>query len=94
MTIEDLQTKLNNFLQNLPVSGLDEIPDSTIDELNSFCSEAGNLGMKSGKTLISNLIKTLKTRKSGENSDESVQVRLTALAFYVKKLQSGTTEDL
>lgn len=94
MTIEELQTKLGSLLKNLPASGFDTIADTTIGELGSLAAEAENLGMKSGKSLISNLIEVFKTRKAGGNTDESVHVRLTALDFYVKSLQNGATEDL
>jgi hypothetical protein len=52
--------------------------------------------MNSGKKLIENLSAVLKTRKSGESTDASVSVRLTALDFYVQRLQGagGVEEEL
>ena len=94
MTIEEAKTKLETFLKELPASGFDTIPDSAIAELETICSESDKLGMKSGKKLISNFLEALKTRKSGKNSDDSVQVRVVALDFYIKNLQNGNTEDL
>ena len=94
MTIEEFQTKLDNLLKGFPASGFDSVPDSTITELNSFGEEADNLSMRSGQKLISNLTDTLKTRKIGGNTDDSVKVRLVALDFYLKNLQNGVTEDL
>jgi len=94
MTIEEFQTKLNALLKELPGSGFDTVPDNLINDLIKIEGEADSLVMKSGKKLVSNLAEALKTRKSGGNSDESVQVRLVALDFYLKNLQSGTTEDL
>ena len=94
MTIEELQTRLDAQLKALPGSGFDTVADSALAELETTIGDADNLGMKSGKKLISNLAEALKTRKSGGNTDESVQVRLVALDFYLKNLQSGTTEDL
>ena len=94
MTIEEFQTRLDSLLKNLPVSEFDTVTDNVIAELDKFYDEADELGMKSGKKLISNLQDALKTRKTGGNTDESVQVRLTAIDFYVKNLQSGSTEDL
>ena len=94
MTIEEFQNKLDILLKGLPAAGLDAVSDNTIAELSNFETESANLGMKSGKKLISNLIEALKTRRSGGNTDNSVQVRLVALDFYIKNLQTGNTEDL
>ena len=94
MNIEEMHTKLNALLDKLPASGFDTIADSDISELESLIGEADSLGMKSGKQLTANLVQALKTRKNGENTDESVQLRITALDFYAQKLQQGTTEDL
>ena len=94
MTIEEIQNKLNSLLEKLPASGFDTIADGDIAELDSLTGEADSLGMKSGKQLAANLVQALKARKNGENTDESVQLRITALDFYVQKLQQGTTEDL
>ena len=94
MTIEEFQTSLNSLLNGLPDSGLDTVSDNIIAELSNFETESVNLGMKSGNKLISNLIEALKTRKSGGNTDNSVQVRIVALDFYIKNLQAGSTEDL
>ena len=94
MTIEEFQNKLDTQLKGLPASGYDTVADSALTELETFLGDADSLGMKSGKKLVSNLVESLKTRKSGGNTDESVQVRLVALDFYLKNLQSGTTEDL
>jgi hypothetical protein len=94
MTIDELHTKLDVLLKGFPASGFDTVADNVMAELGSFASQAAELGMKNGKILIDNLTTALKARKTGGNADESVQVRLTALDFYVKKIQSGETEDL
>ena len=94
MTIEEFQTRLNTLLEGLPASKFDTVADNVIVELNDISSEADFLGMKSGKKLISNLTEALKTRKAGNNTDDSIQIRLTAMDFYIKNLLSGTTEDL
>ena len=94
MTIEEVYVKLGDLLKGFPASGFDSVADSDIAELNALAGEVDKLGMKSGKQLIANLAETLKSRKTGGNADESVQVRLTALDFYVKNLQGGATEDL
>ena len=94
MTIEEFQTKLNGLLKEFPASGFDTVSDNVITELVKCGDEAEDLSMKSGKKLITNLVDAVKTRKIGGNTDESVQIRLVALDFYQKNLQSGTTEDL
>ncbi|GHV84709.1 hypothetical protein AGMMS50230_03170 [Spirochaetia bacterium] len=94
MTIEEVYTKLDTLLKGLPASGFDVVADGVADDFSSCSSEAESLGMKCGKQLIINMVDALKDRKNGGKSDESVLVRLTALDFYVKKLQSGATEDL
>ena len=94
MTIEEVYVKLDTLLKGLPASGFDSVADSVIAELNALAGEVDKMEMKSGKQLIANLAEALKTRKSGGNSDGSVQVRLTALDFYVRNLQGGATEDL
>jgi hypothetical protein len=93
MTLEELYTKLDGLLKGLPPSGFDAVDGGVIDGITACAAEAEGLGMKSGKQLIVNLAEALKNRQSG-GSDESVQLRLTALDFYIKKLQSGSTEDL
>ncbi|MDR2211139.1 MAG: hypothetical protein LBO65_06710 [Spirochaetaceae bacterium] len=94
MTIDELRSKFDALIQTFPASGFDSVPDSTIAELETCGAEAEKLGMPSGKKLTENLVAALRARKTGGNTDESVQVRFTAMDFYVKKLQSGDTEDL
>jgi hypothetical protein len=94
MTIDELHTKLDALIKGFPASGFDAVADNVVADLTSCSGQAVELGMKSGQQLISNLAEALKTRKTGGNTDESVQLRLTALDFYVKNIQSGATEDL
>jgi hypothetical protein len=94
MTIEELQSKLDSLIKGFPAGGFDSVSDNAITELNSYCEESGNLSMRSGQKLISNLMDAIKTRKIGGNTDESVQIRLVALDFYLKNLQNDVTEDL
>jgi hypothetical protein len=94
MTIEELCGKLTSLVASLPASGFDTISDSVIAELDTYVSAADSAGVHEGKKLIENLAAVLKTRKQGGSTDESVSIRLTALDFYVKKLQSGSTEEL
>jgi len=94
VTKEELLTKLDTINKGFPVAGFDAVSDSVIADLGSCSGEAGGLGMKSGKEVIDNLVTVLKTRKAGGNTDDSVMVRLTALEFYLQRLQSGDTSDL
>jgi hypothetical protein len=94
MTVDELETKLDAVLKEMPASSFDAVADTVIADLEACTGQAGELGIKSGKQLLENLVTALKIRKTGGNTDESVQIRLTALDFYVKKLRSGSTEDL
>jgi hypothetical protein len=94
MTIEELREKLKTLIAGFPDSGFDAVSDGVIGELDAYIPAAVSLGMAEGKKLIENLSKVLKSRKAGDSGDESVSLRLTALDFYTKKLQSGSTEDL
>jgi hypothetical protein len=94
MTIDEVHTKLDALLKGFPASGFDAVADTVVADLSSCSAQATDLGMTNGQKVINNLVEALKTRKTGGNTDESVQLRLTALDFYVKKLQSGDTEDL
>ena len=94
MTIKEFQIKLDALLKGFPASGFETITYKEIAELDKLYGETDDLRMELGKKLIFNLAEALKTRKSGGNTDESVQVRLTAMDFYLKNLQSGSTENL
>jgi hypothetical protein len=94
MTVEELRDKFATLLSGLPSSGFDAVPDGTISELTALGAAAAELSMANGKKLADNLVAVLGTRKSGKSTDDSVQIRLTALNFYITNLQSGSTEDL
>jgi len=93
MSIEEFQTKLDTIIKEFPVSGFDTVPDSAIAALEACAGETEKLGLKSGKETIDNLVASLKKRKAGGNSDDSVLVRLTAVEFYIQKLKDGTAES-
>jgi hypothetical protein len=93
MSVEELQTRLDAILKGLPVSGFDATSDSVIADLAACIAQAEGMGMKTGKEVIENLTNSLKTRKTGGNTDDSVLVRLTALEFYVQKMKDGTAEE-
>ncbi|MCL1928604.1 MAG: hypothetical protein FWG07_07415 [Treponema sp.] len=92
MTIEEFHLKLDTLLKGFPASGFETVTYKEIAELDKLYCETDDLGMELGKKLIFNLAEALKTRKSDGNTDESVQVRLTAMDFYIKNLQSGSTD--
>jgi sulfite reductase beta subunit-like hemoprotein len=94
MAITDVQNKLDSIIKGLPASGFDTVPDSVIADLSSCAAEADSLGMKSGKEAINNLITVLKSRKTGEKTDDSVTVRITALEFYTDKIRNEDLGDL
>jgi hypothetical protein len=94
MTVEELCGKLNTLISGLNASGFGSADDGVFANLTAYAADADGLGMKAAKQMIDNLSAVLKTRKEGGSSDESVQVRLTALDFYIKEFQSGSTEDL
>lgn len=94
MTIEELRENLETLMAGLPESDFDAVDSGIIADLEKYAPAAVQLGMAEGKKLIENLSSVLAARKEGGSSDASVSIRLTALDFYVKKLQSGSTEDL
>jgi hypothetical protein len=63
------------------------------DKLDKFSAAAGGLGMNSGKKLIDNLSAVLKSFKEGKSKEDSVQVRLTALDFYLQNIKGGGSEE-
>ncbi|MDR1505518.1 MAG: hypothetical protein LBI67_00275 [Treponema sp.] len=94
MTIEEFCEKLVKLLSGLPASGFNGVDDSVMADLDSYAPVAEEVGMKQGKKLIENLSGVLKNCKKGASADENVSIRLTALDFYIKKIKSGSTEDL
>ena len=94
MTIDEMHGKLDAIIKGFPASGYESVADSIIADLNALAGEADGLGMKSGKEVIINLAESLKIRKAGGNTDDSVLVRLTALDFYVSTLKTAAPGDL
>jgi hypothetical protein len=94
LNIDELREKLEALIASLPPSGYDAVSDETAAGFLALAPVAAELGMQNGKKLLENLATVLKARKGGASSDDSVSVRLTALDFYVKNLQSGSTEEL
>ena len=88
---DDLETVLSSITS----SGFDKVDPSIIEKLEKIGSEAGTLGMKTGKSLIDNLSGVLKSFKEGKSSVESISLRFTALEFYKKNIvdNQGTENE-
>ncbi|MDR0602357.1 MAG: hypothetical protein LBG42_08245 [Treponema sp.] len=93
-TVESLRSELEGCISNITSAGLGNLDGGNIDKLEKLSGEAGGLGMNQGKKLIDNLVTVLKSFKDGAAKEESVQIRLTAIDFYIKNIQDGSTEDL
>ena len=96
MTVEELRTELEKMVSLLSSSGFGNVDSQTIETLNIYAVTAGDLGMKEGKHLIENLLGAIKAIQEGKSKNESGEVRLTALDFYIKKLSTdnGNIEEL
>ncbi|MDR2370826.1 MAG: hypothetical protein LBD71_05045 [Treponema sp.] len=93
-TVEGLQSELDACISNINSAGLGSLDSGNIEKLEKLSGEAAGLGMSQGKKLIDNLVTVLKSFKDGSAKEDSVQIRLTAMDFYIKKIQDGSTEDL
>ncbi|MDR1420215.1 MAG: hypothetical protein LBI86_07570 [Treponema sp.] len=94
MTVEGLRGELEGCISNITSAGLGNLDGGNIDKLAKLGGEADGLGMNQGKKLIDNLVAVLKSHKDGSAKEDSVQIRLTAMDFYIKNIQDGATEDL
>ncbi|MDR0878044.1 MAG: hypothetical protein LBN21_08330 [Treponema sp.] len=92
-TVESLRGELNACLSALTAAGLGNLDPQNIEQLNKFSAAAGSLGMNSGKKLIDNLSAVLTAFKEGSSQEGSVQVRLTALEFYLQSIKGGGSEE-
>jgi hypothetical protein len=93
-TGESLQSELEGCISTINSAGLGNLDSGNIAKLEKLGTDAAGLGMGQGKKLIDNLVTVLKSFKDGSAKEDSVQVRMTALDFYIKKIQDGSTEDL
>ncbi|MDR1238697.1 MAG: hypothetical protein LBK27_01155 [Treponema sp.] len=73
---------------------MSNLDPQNIEKLDKFSALAANLGMNSGKKLIENLSAVLKSFREGKSREESVQVRLTAIDFYLQNIKGGGEEEL
>jgi hypothetical protein len=94
MTVEELRTELETIVSGLSSSGFEAIDQGIVDKLGKLNASAGELSMKEGQRLIENLQNVMIAIKEGKSNASSGGVRLTALDFYVKKIEGGSTEDL
>ena len=93
--VEKIHKAMEKILASIGTAGFDKLDVSIIDELDKISANAKALGMEQGKKLAENLSAVLKSFKEGKTAADSVSVRLTALDFYLKNTQGGTsTEEL
>jgi hypothetical protein len=65
----------------------DKIDSSVIASLEQVRSDANVLNMKTGDSLIGNLISKVKELNEGKTLKESVNLRITALKFYIETIK-------
>jgi hypothetical protein len=92
-TVESLCGDIEACIIGINASGLDNVDPRNIEKLDKCAAAAGDLGMNSGKKLIENLSMVLKSFKEGKSKENSVQVRLTALDFYLQHTRGGSGEE-
>jgi hypothetical protein len=92
-TVESLRGELEGCISNINSSGLDSLDPQIAEKLDTFSATAGSLGMSMGKKLIDNLAGVLKSFMEGKSKEDSVQVRLTALDFYLQNIKGGGGEE-
>jgi hypothetical protein len=92
-TVESLYGELEAWVADMNASGLDELDPRNIEKLDSYAAAAESLGMNTGKKLIENLSAVLTAFKEGTAKENSVQVRFTALDFYLQHIKGGGTEE-
>jgi hypothetical protein len=93
-SVEELRGELTSCLTQINTAGLSGLDSQIIEKLDEFAAAAGGLGMASGKKLIENLSEVLKSFKDGKSQENSVQVRLTALDFYLQNITGGVEGEL
>jgi hypothetical protein len=92
-TVESLREALEGCIVHINSSGPGTLDPQIADQLEQFSAVAGGLGMNSGKKLIDNLSTVLKSFQEGKSREESVQLRLTALDFYLQNIKGGGGEE-
>jgi hypothetical protein len=92
-TVEGLRGELEAYVAGINSTGLDGLDSQAIEKLDTFSTAADGLGMNTGKKLINNLSLVLKSFKEGKSKEDSVQIRLTALDFYLQNIKGGGGEE-
>jgi hypothetical protein len=92
-TVESLYGELEACITTINAAGLASLDPQNIEKLDKFIAAAAKLGMNSGKKLIENLSAVLKSFQEGKSKEDSVQVRLTALDFYLQHIKGGGSEE-
>ncbi|MDR0624736.1 MAG: hypothetical protein LBG10_09965 [Treponema sp.] len=92
-TVENLRGELEACVAGINASGLAGLDPLNIEKLDTCAAAAGSLGMTTGKKLVENLSTVLKSFREGKSKEDSVQVRLTALDFYLQHIKSAGAEE-
>jgi hypothetical protein len=92
-TVESLREELEGCIALINFSGSGALDPQITGKLEQFSAAASGLGMNSGKKLIDNLSAVLNSFQEGKSGEESVQLRLTALDFYLQNIKGGGGEE-
>jgi hypothetical protein len=92
-TVESISEELEKCLGAINSSGLGSLDPKQIAALEKLGAASSALGMGQGKKLVDNLVTVLKSFSEGKSKEDSVQIRLTALDFYVQHLKGGAAEE-
>jgi hypothetical protein len=92
-TVESLHGDLEACITGINAVGIGNVDPQNIEKLEKIGGAAGNLGMNSGKKLIDNLTTILKSFREGKSTENSVQIRLMALDFYLQNIKGGGGEE-
>jgi hypothetical protein len=92
-SVENLRSELEACMTQINTAGLGSLNPQHIEKLNQLSAAAADLGMSSGKKLIDNLSGILRSFQEGKSQEDSVQVRLTALDFYLQNIKGGDSEE-
>jgi hypothetical protein len=91
--VESLHGEIKVCVAGITAAGLDKLDSQNIEKLDKYAAAAGSLGMNTGKKLIENLSAVLTSFREGKSKEDSVQVRLTALDFYLQNIKGGGGEE-
>ena len=90
MNVEELKSELESITSKLTSTGFNKIETELVEKLEKLAAAADELGMKEGKHLIRNLLSFIKSFQDGKPKiEDSGNLRLTALDFYLKRISGG-----